>query len=100
MDDNSIDTHSRRSLLKRAALIAGVATISLLANTRGVFAEGKLAKAVVKYQGKPKSGKDCDDCLQFIPGATPKANGTCNVVDGAISPHGYCDAFARRPKPG
>jgi hypothetical protein len=99
MDDDSIDVKSRRSLLKRAAFLAGVATIPLLADTRGALAGGKLAKADVKYQDKPDAGNDCDDCLHFIPGANPKANGRCKVVDGAISPHGYCIAFNRKPKP-
>jgi hypothetical protein len=98
MDDSSIDTKSRRAILKSAALLAGVATIRLLANTRNVFADGKLAKADVKYQGKSNAGKDCDDCLQFIAAATSGANGTCKVVEGPISPHGYCIAFASKPK--
>jgi hypothetical protein len=98
MDHDSIDTRSRRSVLRRAVWLAGVATIPLLAGTRSAFADGKLAKADVRYQDKPNAGKDCDDCLQFIPGATPGANGSCKVVEGVISPHGYCDAFARRPK--
>jgi hypothetical protein len=38
--------------------------------------------------------------MQFIPGATPKANGTCKVVEGVISPHGYCIAFTPKPKQG
>ena len=101
MDDSSIAGKSRRSLLKKsAALLAGVAVVPLLTNARNVFAEGKLAKAAVKYQDKPNAGKDCDDCLQFIPGATPKANGKCKVVEGVISPHGYCMAFTPKPKSG
>jgi hypothetical protein len=100
MDDGTIDGKSRRSLLKRAVLLAGVAAVPLLAHTRGAFAANKLAKADVKYQDKPDAGKDCDDCLQFIPGATPKAPGTCKVVEGAINPHGYCIAFTPKPKRG
>ena len=100
MDENSTDMKSRRSLLKSAVLLAGIATIPLLANSRNVFAEGKIAKADVKYQDKPNAGKDCDDCLQFIPGANAKAMGTCKVVEGEISPHGYCAAFTRKPKKG
>ncbi len=100
MDDSSVDTKSRRSLLKRAAWLAGVVAIPLLGSSRGTLAGGKVAKADVKYQDKPNAGNDCDDCLQFIPGATPKAPGTCKVVDGAINPHGYCIAFTPKPKRG
>jgi hypothetical protein len=92
---------SRRSLLKKVALfIAGVAALPVLETIRNARAAGKLAKADVKYQDKPKAGKDCDDCLQFIAGATPKAKGACKVVEGEISPHGYCAAFTPKPKKG
>jgi hypothetical protein len=97
MNDDSIDPKSRRALLKSAALLAGVAAIPLLANTHGALAGAKLAKADVKYQDNPSAGKDCDDCLQFVPGATHKAAGTCKVVEGSINPHGYCLAFTPKP---
>jgi hypothetical protein len=97
MDENSITMKSRRALLKSAVLVASIAMIPLLAGTRNAQAEGKLAKADVNYQDKSSAGKDCDDCLHFIPGATPDANGTCKVVEGVISPHGHCAAFTRKP---
>jgi hypothetical protein len=58
-----------------------------------------LAKAAVQYtdSGAPK-GMDCDDCVQFIPGKTPKDLGTCKVVEGAINPHGHCLAFSPQAK--
>ena len=97
MNENLLETRIRRSLLKRAALlVAGLATASLM-QTIASAAE-KLQKAAVNYQEKPKNGKDCDDCMHFVVGATPDAMGTCKVVDGAISPHGYCSAFTPNPK--
>jgi len=100
MDDDPIDMKSRRSMLRSAVRLAGIAVIPLLVNTRPASAAGKLTKADVRYQAKPNAGKDCDDCLQFIPGAKSGTNGACSVVEGVISPHGYCDAFVRKPKPG
>jgi hypothetical protein len=97
MNGTSVEMRLRRSLLKRVALlVTGMAALPLI-QTLARAAE-KLQKAAVNYQDKPKNGKDCDDCMQFIAGATPKAIGTCKVVDGAISPHGFCSAFT--PKPG
>ena len=93
------DAKSRRSLVKGVALLAGMAVVPLLATTRGAIA-AKLAKADVKYQDKPNAGKDCDDCIQFIPGATRKAAGTCRVVEGPVNAHGYCLAFTPKPKQG
>jgi len=91
------DPKTRRALARGAALLAGMAIVPLLATSRSALA-AKLAKADVKYQDKPNAGKDCDDCIQFIPGATPKASGTCKIVDGKVSPHGYCLAFTPKPK--
>ena len=98
MNENSIETKSRRSLLKSAAMLVGVAIVPALAAANKAFADTKLAKADVKYQDEPKAGKDCDDCIQFIPGKTSKAKGTCKVVEGDISPTGYCLAFTPKPK--
>ena len=100
MDENSSKTMSRRLLVKGAALLAGVAIVPLLGIGRKAFADGKLTKESVKYQDKTKEGKDCDDCIQFIPGKAAKDTGTCKVVEGAISPHGYCLAFTPKPKHG
>ena len=96
---HDFDAKSRRSLIKGVALLAGMAVVPLLATTREAIA-AKLAKADVKYQDQPNAGKDCDDCLQFIPGATRKAAGTCRLVEGPVSAHGYCLAFTPKPKPG
>ena len=101
MDESSAGLKARRSLMKKTfLLIAGMTTLPLLDTVRFARAEGKLAKADVKYQDQPNTGKDCDDCLHFIPGATADAKGSCKVVEGVISPHGYCAAFTRKPKSG
>ena len=100
MDENSIETKSRRSLIKGAVLLVGAAIVSSLATANKAFADTKLAKADVKYQDEPKAGKDCDDCIQFIPGKTSKVKGTCKIVEGDISPTGYCLAFTPKPKRG
>jgi hypothetical protein len=96
MDDNQHSELSRRSLITRA--LAGIAIASLTA-TRTSATDAKLAKSAVQYEdvGKQK-GADCDDCVQFIPGRTANAFGTCKIVEGEISPHGHCIAFT--PKPG
>ena len=100
MDEYSTAMKARRSMLKSAVWLAGIATMPILANTRIAMAQSKLARADVQYQDTPKEGKDCNGCLQFIPGATPAANGTCKVVEGVISPRAYCAAFTRKPNQG
>lgn len=94
-----IDAKSRRLLMKGAVLLPVAAIIPLLVMARRAIA-AKLSKADVKYQDKSNAGKDCDDCIQFIPGPTRKSAGTCKVVEGAVSTHGYCLAFTPKPKLG
>ena len=54
-------------------------------------AQAKIAQNLVQYQDKPKGDAECDKCAQFI------APGSCVVVDGKISPKGWCVAFAPKP---
>ena len=42
--------------------------------------------------------KPRDDCVQFVPGANPKAPGRCKIVEGEISRHGHCVAFSPLPR--
>lgn len=90
---------SRRSLVKGGVCaLAGIAIASLTA-ARTSAAETKLAKSAVQYVDAGKEeGKDCDDCVQFIPGKSPKSMGMCKIVEGEINPHGHCIAFTPKPK--
>jgi hypothetical protein len=81
----------RRVVLKNAAAVA-VAT----AFARSALAQAKASKQAMKYQDEPKEGQRCDTCLQFIPGPNPRANGACKVVDGQISPSGWCIAYVKK----
>lgn len=85
---------SRRSLLKGAASLAGIAVAAPLALTStSAEAGSKVSKAAMQYRDKPNGTKECSTCMQFIPGKTPSGHGTCKVVAGSISPHGYCIAW-------
>ncbi len=67
---------------------------ALLAET--TTAEAKGSKAQFKYQSTPKNGQKCSQCSFFVAGSSSTANGTCKIVDGAISPSGWCTAFAKK----
>lgn len=54
---------------------------------------GKVSKAAMAYRNSPHDGHSCSGCIYFRPGASASASGTCAVVAGSISPHGYCIAF-------
>src|SRR5438132_9377936 len=94
MDDDQLAAVSRRSLVKGGVCaLAGIA-IASLTGTAISASETKLAKSAVQYVDAGKEeGKECDDCIQFIPGKSPKSPGTCKIVEGEINPHGHCIAF-------
>lgn len=82
---------SRRRLLRRALGFAGAATI--LGSTAGrATAQVKISQKAVAYQPQPNGDKRCDKCLQFQP---PSA---CKIVEGTISPQGWCKVFVAKPK--
>lgn len=54
------------------------------------------SKAQFKYQDKPNGSKQCSNCTFFIPGSSATANGTCKIVQGDISPKGYCIAYSAK----
>ena len=85
--------------ISRAKFVAGAIVLPALAGlilAETSTADAKGSKAQFKYQNSPKNGQKCSQCKFFTPGKTPSANGTCTVVDGAISPNGWCIAYAKK----
>ena len=80
---------SRRSMLRSAALLAGGTLAAGVIQVKPAHAQ-KAGKDAVKYQDSPKDGQKCADCLYF------QAPGSCAVVDGAISPNGWCTLFNKK----
>lgn len=84
---------SRRQIFKHGAAVAAGAVISSsLLQIREARA-AKASKAVAMYQDKPHGQQECDRCTHFVPGTTATANGTCQLVQGNISPKGWCVFF-------
>ncbi len=93
MNDANNPHFTRRAVLKGAVLLATAVT-ALSGATRQALAENKATQAAMQYRNKPNGNKECSNCIQFIPGKTPKAMGTCKVVAGKISPRGWCLSYA------
>lgn len=91
--EGKFDASRRSALRSGAALIAGVAAAGALLRSPEAQAS-KAPKATMMYQDKPHGNQRCDNCIHFVPGKTPTADGTCAVVEGRISPHGWCVAYA------
>jgi len=88
------ETHmTRRSFVANAVVLPAFAGL-LLAETTAAQAKG--TKAQFKYQDTPNNGHKCSGCTLFIPGSSAKADGTCKIIDGSISPNGWCTAFAAK----
>jgi hypothetical protein len=47
----------------------------------------KLSRIAAKYQDRPRGGLSCAACTFF------RRPDQCQVVDGAISPNGWCALF-------
>jgi hypothetical protein len=52
---------------------------------------GKMTQASVQYQAQPQGEQRCDGCMHFIAGSN-----TCKLVDGQISPEGWCSLWAKK----
>ena len=80
---------SRRSLLSRATLFAaGGALVGSGLVAGAASAATKLSEKTVNYQNGPKGKARCDNCIQWQPASS------CKLVDGNISPSGWCNIYA------
>lgn len=78
---------SRRVLLRSAAVIAGGATV--LVGTV-LPAQAKMPQKAAAYQDSPKDYVNCSSCALF------KAPFSCTLVDGTISPNGWCRFYSKK----
>jgi hypothetical protein len=65
---------------RREALKLGVAALAGACVASRAAAQAKASKQAMQYQDQPKND----------------AQGQCKVVDGPISPKGYCVAFVKK----
>ena len=86
----SIGFLTRRRFLGSAIALPALAALL----TGSAVADGsKASQASMHYQNSPNDGMQCSGCRFFIAGKDPKSNGSCQVVDGSISPNGYCNGY-------
>jgi hypothetical protein len=89
-----IKTISRRALLAKAQLAAGLLMASgvpgLAAADEEIKEADKITQADAKYQSHPKDQQRCEICLQYL------APGSCKIVQGPINPKGWCQFFAAK----
>lgn len=90
---NRSTSMTRREAL--SGLIVLPALAGVLASTTSI-AQAEGSKAQFKYQAHPHGTQQCSGCKFFHPGKTAAASGTCSVVSGSISPHGWCIAYSAK----
>ncbi len=89
-DDRKMVEVSRRSLLQKATVMVGGAAVAATAMTATSARADKMAQTAAAYQPKPKDGQQCDGCGLF------QAPASCQLVDGTISPTGWCKFWAKK----
>ena len=88
-----------KQFIKRAAFLEKAALLPVLAVVlnRAAHAQGaKSSKSAMHYQDSPNNGMQCSGCKFFTAGSDANASGSCAIVDGDISPHGYCIAYSAK----
>ena len=97
---------SRRTWLKGLAVFSAAAGMPLMLASRS--AEAKASKAAVHYRDYPKGMQMCHMCKFYIARGGRRSGmgcmggsmmgmmgaGICQVVEGKISPMGWCDLYA------
>jgi hypothetical protein len=91
MHDSTRDP-SRRTFLSAVILLPSLGLLSAGPANAG----SKASQASMHYQTSPNGKMQCSGCNFFIPGNDSSANGSCQIVDGSISPHGYCMAYSAK----
>jgi hypothetical protein len=87
---------TRSEFVQSAVVLPALAGLLVAAAAGPAQAAAKGSQAQYKYQSKPNGNKKCSNCTFFIQGKTATANGTCKIVEGTISPNGYCIAYSAR----
>lgn len=85
--------------MTRGRFVAGAVVLPALAGlllAETATADAGASKAQFKYQSTPNHGQQCSQCRFFKPGSSASANGTCSIVNGSISPKGWCTAFSHK----
>jgi hypothetical protein len=92
MNDEKI---TRSGIIQRVAM-APIAIGAFAALQAEAEAAASIDKSAAQYQDKPKNGAECSTCTFFIPGKSKTAAGTCKLVKGTISPHGWCKFYHKK----
>lgn len=80
---------SRRDFLFVSAAGGGAIAAATFIPASALAAD-KVLQKTVSYQPTPKGNQRCDNCQNF------QSPASCKLVDGAISPSGWCTLYSAR----
>ncbi len=85
-------------MLKLGAAALATIPVMIIFGQQAQAATNAAMRGALKYQDKPNGDQRCSTCMQFVPGANPKARGSCKVITGdtEISPDGWCTAWTKK----
>jgi hypothetical protein len=83
----STQNRSRRMVL-RGLFATGCA---LCLSRLSLVQAGKMSKDQAQYQELPKDDQKCSNCIHFM------APNACMIVEGNISPTGWCKLWVKKP---
>ena len=93
MEGREAPVTRRLGLIRGGHLLIGIAVL-VVAGKPGTADAAKADKRDFFYQDKPKDGKSCSTCRLYT--VTQTGQGSCAVVDGDVSPDGWCMAYSAR----
>jgi hypothetical protein len=85
---------TRKEALRQLIVLPALAGLAVAGTS--AIAQAKASKSQFKYQSKPHGKQKCSGCSLYIPGKTASADGSCKLVEGSISPNGWCTAFSAK----
>jgi hypothetical protein len=91
MDAHEALLARRLGLIRGSRILLGAALLGA-AGTPITAVAAKADKRDFYYQDKPKDGKSCASCRQYS--EAPGGRGYCALVEGEVSPSGWCLAYS------
>jgi len=95
LEVTALNDHLSRKSVLISLLALPLAATAASATVGEASAADKAAQKAVQYQDTPKGDAKCSGCKFFQPGKDAKAKGQCTVVEGDISPDGWCSLYAK-----
>jgi hypothetical protein len=99
--EEAIMSEREKGVSRRTVLLAAAGAVPVLAMMTG-SAQALMAQAAAGYKPEAKvmpdgTKRDCEGCNFFLPSADAGKPGKCKMVDGDISPTGYCNLWVKKP---